>query len=364
MDNGRVKKNYEDKSVMIDAACKELMTYGVLDTKSKLKNCIRRYVLGQKVAPEDMIFWPTGLVAAALWENGDTGLSDKTSAALAAYFDRWEKKGGPIYYLDDLVAGETLLAAYKKFERNGQAGGIINEKNAAGYKALIDKLAKFALEYPTDKTGSLPYRTQNGGGHIYVDMIGMVCPFLCEYGSFYKKNEFTELAIRQIMNFLKYGMDSESGLPYHGYNAETGIKYGIIGWGRAVGWLLRGMTGCMSTEYGKERIKKSYISLTDSVIKWQRKDGSFSWQLQASAGPADTSAAGMICVSVKRGLELGILQGEVYERALAAGKNAIRSSVKNGKVYDCSGECEGFSQYPQQYGAYPWSLAPALMLED
>ena len=32
-----------------------------------------------------------------------------------------------------------------------------------------------------------------------------------------------------------------SGLPYHGYDLKTKVKYGIIGWGRAVGWLLLAM---------------------------------------------------------------------------------------------------------------------------
>ena len=39
---------------------------------------------------------------------------------------------------------------------------------------------------------------------------------------------------------------------------------------------------------------------------------------------------------------------------------AIVKSYREGKIYDCSGECEGFSQYPQRYGAYPWSLGPGL----
>ena len=139
-------------------------------------------------------------------------------------------------------------------------------------------------------------------------------------------------------------------------------KYGIIGWGRAVGWLLRGMGCCMTTQYGAERLSDAYRKLVDAVIVFQRKDGYFSWQLQAVEGPADTSSTGMICAALRQGMELGILQGERYEQALQAGRTAVEKSVRDGRVYDCSGECEGFGQYPQRYGAYPWSLGPALML--
>ena len=129
-----------------------------------------------------------------------------------------------------------------------------------------------------------------------------------------------------------------------------------------MGWLLRGMTGCMGTEYGRERLEDSYIKAADAALGFQRKDGYFSWQLQALEGPADTSATGMICASLRQGLALGILQGEKYEQALQAGRSAVEKAVRDGRVYQCSGECEGLGQYPQRYGAYPWALGTALML--
>lgn len=348
------------KLAMIDNACKELLTYDVWTTDAKIKNFVKKYILRRKTAPEDMIFWPTAYLASSLWECRDmaTGvMRQKIETALTRYFERWRKKGMPIFYPDDLMAGETFLAIYE------EKAAIVTSENEKFYKEALEKMAAYALSYPTDELGSLPYRSAHGNFHIYVDLIGLACPFLYEYGRFSGNNEYMELAVKQIANFLAYGMDASLNLPYHGYDVATGLKYGIIGWGRAVGWLLRGMAGCMSTEYGKERLVEFYRSLTDSVIKWQRKDGYFSWQLQALEGPVDTSATGMICCSISKGLKMGLLEGEAYEDALELGSRAIQKSVKNGFVYDCSGECEGFSQYPQRYGAYPWAMAPALTLE-
>ena len=118
----------------------------------------------------------------------------------------------------------------------------------------------------------------------------------------------------------------------------------------------------MATAYGAERLTDSYVGIVDAALMYQRKDGYFSWQLQALEGPADTSATGMICAALKKGIALGILQDQKYEQALQAGRNAVEKSIKDGRVYDCSGECEGFGQYPQRYGAYPWALGAALML--
>ena len=123
------------------------------------------------------------------------------------------------------------------------------------------------------------------------------------------------------------------------------------------------MTGCMTTDYGTELLREPYLALLDAVISYQRKDGYFSWQLQTMEGPADTSATGMICVALQEGIQRGFLQSESYTQVLEKGIHAMRKSIKNGKVYDCSGECEGFSQYPQRYGAYPWALGMALALK-
>lgn len=354
-----------DKTALIDTACDELLTYGMWDSYTRLKRWIKKYVFRRQADAEDLIFWPTGLLAAGLWncrQRVDSSAQQKIDMSLSAYFERWEKRKNPISYPDDLLAGETFLAVYEEYSRNKTENSIIGENNAEQYRKAIEKMAGYALSYPKDEAGSLPYRAGHNDGHIFVDSIGLICPFLYEYGDFFEKDECVELAVRQIVNFLAYGMDGSTGLPYHGYAIRTGSRYGIIGWGRAVGWLLRGMAGCMVTGYGMERLKDPYIRLADTVLVYQRKDGYFSWLLQAADGPKDTSATGMICSALQRGIELGILTEPKYGQALQSGTSSIEKSIKGGRIYDCSGECEGFGQYPQRYGAYPWALGPALML--
>lgn len=368
-----------DKTALINTACDELLTYGLWDVRTKAKRWIKKNVFRKSVDVEDLIFWPTGLIAAGLWQYrkelttvvsgqestqaiGCNEVSEQIDKAIASYFERWMRRGCPVTYLDDLLAGETFLAVYEEYSRNRTENNIIGASNAGQYRKAVEKLAEYALSCPTNEAGGLPYRARHNNGHIYVDSIGLICPFLYEYGNFFNRNECMELAVKQIVNFLAYGMDGSTGLPYHGYAMQTGRKYGIIGWGRAVGWLLRGMVGCMVTEYGRERLKESYIRLVDMVLTYQHKDGYFPWQLQAADGPVDTSAAGMICAALKRGKELDILTDPKYGAALQSGIGAIEKSIRNGRVYDCSGECEGFGQYPQRYGAYPWALGPTLML--
>lgn len=382
-----------NKAALAQTAGRELMTYGLWDAGTRVKRWIGKYILRRQTAPEDLIFWPTGLLAEGLWDysrtiNSADGGKERTAGdengtaqevkeedkaatdeeiwwiaqALEAYYGRWIKKGCPIFYLDDLLAGETLLSAYIAYAEEGRDNDIVSAQNVDACRSAIEKLAGYAMTYPTDEMGSFPYRSAQNNGYVFVDVIGLACPFLYRYGLTQHKKEAMELAVKQIVNFAAYGMDGSTGLPYHGYVMSSVYKYGIIGWGRAVGWLLRGMAGCMISEYGAERLRDSYIRLVDTVLMYQHKDGYFSWQLHAADGPVDTSATGMICTAIKRGIELQILTEPKYEQALRLGKSAVYKSVKDGQVYDCSGECEGFGQYPQRYGAYPWALGPALLL--
>ena len=156
-------------------------------------------------------------------------------------------------------------------------------------------------------------------------------------------------------------MDVVTGLPYHGYDLETKIKKGIVGWGRAVGWLLLGVVDSM--EYFPEGEEKQFLvkelkKLISSCRKYLREDGSFAWQLTAVEGPKDTSSIAMVGYGIKKAVSLGLVTNPEQEQI----KKALLDSYRQGKIYDCSAECEGFSQYPQFYGAYPWSLGPALRL--
>lgn len=367
-----------NKIPLIENACKELMEYGVRGRQEKCKDLLKRLLLRRKTPGEDPIFWPTGLLAVGLWACRTEGMAvgkcaetaqtaeasdaavriKKIDGSLAAYYGRWFKKGMPLAVLDDLLAGETLLNIYRQVRKEEADFG--EDMSAEHLKNALDRLASYGADHHTDSAGSFLYRPEFGEKTVFVDGVGLSCPFLYRYGEMFDKQEYKELAVLQIVNFLSYGMDGKTGLPYHGYDMADSCKYGIIGWGRAVGWLLRGMTGCMVSGYGRERLDVPCTALVDAALAYQRQDGFFSWQLEALEGPADTSATGMICAALSQGIALGILVGEKYKKALMEGRHALERSVREGRVYRCSGECEGFSQYPQRYDAYPWSLGPAL----
>lgn len=347
-------------------ALRGLLHYGEKSGSQKMVEGVK-WMAGRDVPPNDPLFWPAGLLANALaehlgqWEDGE-----EVMTALRTVFDKWLRTGMTIYFLDDILSGMALFTLY---ERTGERR----------YQKGVERMAEYLLRLSkeaADEKGSLPYRPSQGNSHIYVDSIGMLCPFLVRYGIKFEKREAVDLALTQVNNMLAYGMDGGTGLPYHGYRYRDKIKYGIIGWGRAVGWLLMGISGILQylprEDFDYQEMEEAFWHLVEAIVPWQKERGSFSWQLEALEGPDDSSATGMIACAVSNFLrtqeqQSGSSLQTVTRKRMAEGM--VEKAViwlgrceKDGRIYRASGECMGFSQYPQVYGAYPWSLGPALCL--
>lgn len=340
---------------MVKEAEYELFHYPKRGFGYGLKRGIK-ILTGRKQEPKDGINWPNGLLAKSLvdyyMQNKNSEEALIILKCLKKYYNKWIRKGCKMFYLDDAFSGMALIDLHQ----------ITGEEK---YKKAADAMFRFLKEHEIDGEGSFPYRPKQKNGYIFADGVGLVCPFLCKYGSTYQDINATNLAVTQIQNFINRGMDEKTGLPYHGYHCESSVKYGIIGWGRATGWLMIGMAESLAymdpSEPDYEMIKQKYRRIVDKVEAYQLENGLYSWQLGAKEGPVDTSATAMILYAIARSLDTKVLIG-IHKSRMMRGREALWNCVKEGKIYDCLAECHGFGMYPQVYGAYPWSLGPALSL--
>ena len=172
----------------------------------------------------------------------------------------------------------------------------------------------------------------------------------------------------QLGLFYKFGMDKDSGLPYHGYELKKSEqaagylsdKKGILSWGRAFGWLIMG--ACANAAYGNpdEKNLAEFKKLCEAALKYQRKDGGWSWQLQAVDGHIDMSATGMIAYSLAVGAQKGVLQASSVKDALDKAAACMSEHIKNGDVQDALSSCDDFAVHYQTYGSYPWGQGAVL----
>lgn len=359
----------EELRALADQAAAQIAVYPVMTGKEKLKRLIKKTVLRQKLAPADPFSWPNAMLGEGLLSAFEATGEKKYLLAVTDHLKRWKKAGFPIHYVDNIMNGSLALRIEGLLQTapGGLLGAAEKEELTALCGSAEGVCAEWIKQTPKTQQGLLAYRCQHPDW-LFADTLGMVCPFLCQYGAQKKDEEFLRLGIGQLQLFLRRGMDERTGLPYHGYDERTGMKYSVAGWGRACGWLMKGLAGSLpwisqdSREY--EELLPAFRRLTEAIRAYQRTDGGFSWQLPALEGHRDTSAEGMIGAAAAEGIRTGLLcdgegcrDGQDFLERL---ENALRQSVSGGVVKDCSGECIAFAEYPQVYGSYPWGTGSTL----
>ena len=360
---------------LVNTATEDMIEYPHISIKQKAKNlakiCLGR---GNEIPKIDLIGWKNAIMALAVedydeYVNGKASLTNSMSAAntgadsvynkqLMLFLERWENAGCPIKSVEDAISGTVFL----------------RKADDERFKSAADRIFEYLINAPKDEAGSLLYNPAKPDKNIFADMLGMVCPFLALYGAKYSDERALKTAEVQILNFVKYGIDDETLLPYHAYEIASDSKLGVVGWGRAVGWLLMGEAGylayapCNRDAY--EIIKSQFKITIDIVSKYQNESGLFEWKLDDNNEPTDTSATAMILDSLATALDVlksDFQNGEddrqqmnKYFEMLNKGVAGIEKFIQNGKVYGAQAECLGLGLHPNVYGAYPWSLGPTI----
>lgn len=369
-----------DIRALADTAAEQIGAYPVITKKDKAKRAIKRRILGQRLAPVDPFSWPNAMLGEGLLAAFESAGEKKYLQAAVDHLKRWKSAEYRIYYVDNIMNGSLALWIEELLERKAYAFSREEETELLALcREAEEACAGWVRSAALTADGILPYRTHHPDW-LFADTLGMVCPFLCRYGIREKDEALLRLGIAQLQHFIEKGMDQRSGLPYHGYDEKNGMKYGIIGWGRACGWMLKGMVeslACLPKEQKEyDSLRIAFGRLVNAVLACQRADGGFSWQLEALEGHKDSSAEGMIGAAILTGIRAGLLrgengQGEATEREkrcfvpecggfVRRLEKAVKESVVLGTVKDCSMECRDFAEYPQVYGSYPWGSGSVL----
>lgn len=333
---------------IINVCRKELIKYPKSKPISKKQFILK---LGLKLLNEypkaEGFSWPNSLMTQSLEYSHKLFENGKDLEILKRYYDLWIAKGLPIDNLDNTMNGYSLVYLYEKTK----------EKK---YKDVLDSLASYLLNHSKDSLNNLPYR-ETGSNIIFIDTLGMISPFLIRYGTSVGNIDLIDLGTAQLRNFLEHGFDDSQELPYHAYKVGESEKYGIIGWGRAVGWILIGIVD--SLEYLDEThkdyplLEEALEKLIKVVMNYQKDNGSFAWQLQAVEGSEDSSSTSMIGYSLIKAVKLKLIDS-IYLDSILKIIDYLMSVTEDGYVMKSSPECRGLGQYPQKYGWYPWSQGP------
>ncbi len=416
------KRNEEEIQKLISVTADQLDNIMNVNMAQAAKDMVKM-ALGRSVRTKDPMFWPSGMLMLGLVcsiDRSPLNANGKNRAmeALESHLKLWkEKYDSRLDFVDDALAGYAIIRMYEKThdEELGKIATIFNS---------------FIMEAPVDPAGSIIYNAGRNNQNIFSDGIGQATMFMECYIrmklivhdllyesdvdneiQYYSESDYLSWIGKlylQLMNFYKYSRDPKSGLLYHGYSlvpddkegaateenegpAKTNAskiakeywhdykceKKGLLGWGRAHGWLLMGLSGSATLEkYLSNKGKINYESVGFSLIPWyidlcrlcleyQREDGGWSWQLQALDGHIDMSATGMIAFALSKGINQGVIdeKSEIYYSLISGLKRArecMLEHVHDGVVTDALSSCDDFAVHYQTYGNYPWGQGAVL----
>lgn len=344
---------------MANEAARQLREMAHPSASQRGKTLVKR-LLRRPGAAADPIFWPAGLLMLGLSEAGRYEPAEE-------YLVPWLAGGMPVRHPDDAITGTVLLRLYEQTGKKGYLEGA-------------ERIRDYLHRCRRDAEGAIVYGQRSGNDRIYADGTGQAAMFLSAVGE-------REQAGTQLSLFAARGLDERTGLPYHGYDAAAGQCHGIIGWGRAVGWLLFGLVAYARPEEAvplrggpeqagaaapsgtalplPETERAAWQRLLGAVHAYRREDGLFAWQLECAKGPLDTSASGMIYYALQLLAEQdaagdGLSSPFTGEDLDLAAQSLLAQTDAGGRVLQSSAECVDFAQYVQQYGTYPWGQGAVL----
>lgn len=239
-----------------------------------------------------------------------------------------------------------MLHAYVllKMRQNGVGGGK--------YDTLIQEARQFLIDEAGRNHGVISYRTN--ASEFYVDLLGMIDGFCLLYSNSFQEDALMDILEGQVRFTLRQCLHPEYGTPYHGFCLKTQKRSGAFSWGRGVGWFLCGITTLLEQKR-TEAYVSAYIKCIETLFETQDEHG-YLWNDFLDKSHIDTSTTSMAVCCLGKGLLGGWIGPGFWEkgwRLFEKGIHALcRETTEDGKVMNCSGECETAGSYSIQYGNF------------
>lgn len=227
-----------------------------------------------------------------------------------------------VKYPDQLSYGIMYINLYK----------ITGKKE---YKIVADKFYNKALSF-TDGNNIISYLPHKESG--YVDVVGMIVPFLKEYYDLTGDSLANRIALDNISYYKAMCVDEKTGIPHHGFSSKYGIPIGSVNWGRGIGWYLLALA--YYPDITEENLLQTIKKLPPT-------------QFPGTEGARYDSSTNLL-------FEI-FLQSRSHNRNYNL--NEIKKHIRRDGIIDfCSGDTYGYNDYSHTYGGSELCSGLYLML--
>ncbi len=236
-------------------------------------------------------------------------------------------------------------------------------------KAVSDPLKiKSAMDYSIalikkniNTEGMISYTAGKDNPDMYVDTIGLVCPFLALYAKVFERSEWEEIAFYQIKMFHQYGLYENTVLPNHAFHIKSKLPLGVYGWGRGTAWYIIGLLDTyknLSNEKYKNLLKEWILEAAESYLVYQRQDGGFGAILQRTQ-TYDSSATAVLAWFYMNCYK-NFSEEKYKQSAEKCMKKLLSCTRITGAIDWCQGDTKDIGVFAQTYDLMPFAQGMAL----
>lgn len=284
--------------------------------------------------------WPQGVGLYGLLKIAKTEKNEKYQQFLYDWFEENIAQGLPSKNINTTTPLLTLVELNEQYHN-------------PEFENLCLKWADWLMNcLPRTKEGGFQHVTSANGDRLgvrlnenemWIDTIFMTVLFLNKMGQKYKKQEWIDESIHQVLMHIKYLCDKETGLFCHGWTFNEQNNFGGIFWCRGNSWFTLGILDYIDMFKGtlnagvKQFVMDAYKAQVHKLKELQSKSGLWHTVLLDPSSYEEVSGSAAIAAGILKGIRYGILDDSYLECAQRAVKGILKNIDQDGTVLNVSG---------------------------
>lgn len=197
-------------------------------------------------------------------------------------------------------------------------------------------------EMPRTRDGGLQHIVtgRRNDGQLWVDTLYMTVLFLAKTGMVTGRKEYLEESVRQFLVHIKYLVDRQSGLWFHGWTFEGNHNFGRVHWGRGNCWFTAGVTDYIEmTGIGggtRDFLVETLRDQVDALLPLQDQDGTWHTVLDDRDSYKESSATAGFGYGMLKAVRLGLLPEKYHDAGIMAARGVLSRVDAAGLVREVS----------------------------
>lgn len=190
---------------------------------------------------------------------------------------------------------------------------------------LCRQWAEWAMtEMPRTRDGGLQHITiaERNEQQLWVDTLYMTVLFLAKYGMVTNQRDYVEEAIHQYLIHIKYLVDRESGLWFHGWTFHGNHNFGRVHWGRGNSWYTAGVVDfieIIGLEGGvRDFLVDALRNQVEALSLLSDQEGMWHTVLDDPTSYQESSVTAGFAYGILKALRMGLLDEKYRALALKA----------------------------------------------